>query len=500
MPDASSTAASTWGHRARPLRNRFPVLRAIVWVLSVMLALLGPRVAVADAPCQPNLSNWQRRGYVAVNSGWPQRFDVAVLNAGWVADHQIRESFPTSMDRAMVMRTHGGYQLDPASLGPIVDANPGATWLLGSEPDSIYNDNALPEEYARIYHDLYTFIKGRDAMAWVAAGGIVQPTPIRLAYLDLALAAYQSAYGEPMPVDLWHIHNAILNEQRNVWGAGIPPGIDVDEGVIRQIDDNDNVAIFEEQVRAFRQWMADRGYGGYPLIISEYGVLMPDDYGFTEERVNRFMTSTFWFLATAIDPALGDPGDGFRLVQRWAWFSLDVPPWDPIVAPYGFNGNLFDPYTSAITAFGQNYAVLTAPVAPTVHADLGPSRWQLDPVPIASSPTQPVTATVRVRVVNGGTVGAAPFAVDLQWHGPTSGSLRHEGVALLPHSSTWIEFPLGGLVLGHYQLTVQVDALDEVPESAECNNVAEYGFVVPATRVTLPLIATRQSPHLPQGR
>ncbi|MBN1659273.1 MAG: hypothetical protein JXA93_12775 [Anaerolineae bacterium] len=469
-----------------------------VWGLGVLLAFLSAGVAKADDPCHPELNDWQRPGYVAVVSGWPQKFDVTMMNAGWAVDHQVAGAFPTNMDRALVLRIYAGYRLNPAQLGPLVDANPGATWLIGSEPDSIWNDNVLPQEYARIYHDLYAFIKGRDAMARVAAGGIVQPTPIRLAYLDLVLAAYQAAYGGAMPVDLWQIHNAILNEQRGSWGADIPPGIDEDQGVVRQIDDNDNMIFFRQQVRAFRQWMVDRGYGGYPLIVTEYGVLMPDDYGFTAERVNRFMTDTFAFFATATDPVLGDPTDGFRLVQRWAWFSLDVLPWDPITAPGGFNGNLFDPDTAVATAFGHHFASLTAPASPTLYVDLGPSRWQVEHPPLVSWPTQPVTATVRVRVVNGGTGGTGPFVVDLSWEGPTSGSARHQVAGMPAASSTWLDFTLHGLLLGRYQLSVNVDPLNQVPEAAECNNVSQHGFVVPSHRFVLPLAARGHLPSVGQ--
>ena len=46
------------------------------------------------------------------------------------------------------------------------------------------------------------------------------------------------------------------------------------------IQDNDNLDVFKKYVVTFRQWMADRGYQDSALIITEYGVLMPPDYGF----------------------------------------------------------------------------------------------------------------------------------------------------------------------------------------------------------------------------
>jgi hypothetical protein len=35
------------------------------------------------------------------------------------------------------------------------------------------------------------------------------------------------------------------------------------------------------------------------------------------------MLATFELLRTATDAVLGNPEDGYRLVQRWSWFSPD---------------------------------------------------------------------------------------------------------------------------------------------------------------------------------
>ena len=84
-----------------------------------------------------------------------------------------------------------------------------------------------------------------------------------------------------MPVDVWNIHAFILNERSctyfpdDCWGADVPPGIDAPEGMRYGVQDNDNLVIFKQFIVDFRQWMADRGYKERPLIITEYGVLMP---------------------------------------------------------------------------------------------------------------------------------------------------------------------------------------------------------------------------------
>ena len=203
-----------------------------------------------------------------------------------------------------------------------VDALPGALWLIGNEPDVKWQDNVPPDMYAELYHDLYVQLKALDPTCQVAIGGVSQPTPLRLRYLDRILEAYQDRYGEPMPVDVWNVHNFILREERDSWGVDIPPGMSEQSGTLREIADHDNLPIFRQQIVSFRRWMAERGQRDRPLIVTEYGILMPTDYGFSPKQVERFMLDTFEFFRTAADPAAGYAADGNRLVQRWCWFSL----------------------------------------------------------------------------------------------------------------------------------------------------------------------------------
>jgi hypothetical protein len=96
--------------------------------------------------------------------------------------------------------------------------------------------------------------------------------------------------------------------------------------------------------------MSQRGYRGYPLIVSEYGIPMPEDYGFPPERVVAFMRETFDFFLTATDPVLGDPSDGYHLVQRWCWYSLDDSEYR--------TGDLFVPETMQMTELGKRWIEL----------------------------------------------------------------------------------------------------------------------------------------------
>jgi hypothetical protein len=236
---------------------------------------------------------------------------------------------------------------DLDEIGRTAAANPGALWLIGNEPDIVWQDNSTPEEYARAYGILYTAIKKADPTARIAIGGISQPTPLRLAYLDRVLAAYKTLYDADMPVDVWNVHAFILREERNSWGVGIPPGMDVDQGTLREIKDHADMGIFKQQIVDFRRWMAERGQRDKPLIVSEYSILMPEDYGFSSDVVSKFMKESFDYLLTARDADLGYAADGNRLVQAFCWFSTA----DKVYQ----TSNLFDPETRAITPVGKAF-------------------------------------------------------------------------------------------------------------------------------------------------
>lgn len=228
-----------------------------------------------------------------------------------------------------------------------IDHHPGAFWMVGNEPDVPWQDNATAEAYAEAYHDIYAFIKERDPSARIGAGGIALPTPLRLAYLDRVLRHYRRQYGEPMPVDLWAIHLFTLREEAGSWGIGIPPGMSETAGQLYEIEDHGDIELMKAHVATFRQWMAANGYGDRPLAVTEFGILLPEDYGFPPEFVQNYMTEAFEYFRTAA----GDDGlaaDGGRLVQYAFWYSL----YDE--GEYK-TGNLFDGATGELTPLGRAF-------------------------------------------------------------------------------------------------------------------------------------------------
>ena len=250
-----------------------------------------------------------------------------------------------------------------------VQAHPGALWLVGNEPDSIYNGSPIQAElYAELYHAFYTTIKAADPTAKVAVAAIVQPSPLRMEYLDKVLAHYQATYGEPFPTDLWNIHLYIFNEEHCGWGAGVPPFSSSNTGWQINFTASEllNVTAMENNLRAFRQWMYDRGYGDIPLIVTEFGVLPPPSYaGFSNSVAAQFLTNMFDMMLNATDPTTGLPADGGRLVQMWAWFSTDHNP-PPGYFKYG--GDLFNA-NGTLTVIGRAF-VAQSTAHYTTYVDL----------------------------------------------------------------------------------------------------------------------------------
>jgi hypothetical protein len=307
-----------------------------------------PAHVLAQDPAHPQTDR-QRVGVALAYNGFDSYRWGPVL-PGWYLSWSVvpRPILRDGVQFAQMVRVHGdGFAPDLKVITATARANPGSLWLIGNEPDVLLQDNVTPEQYAPTYHKLYTAIKAIDPRAQIAVGGVGQPTPLRLAYLEQVLQVYRDLYGTKMPVDVWNVHAFILREERGAWGLGIPPGLKADKGQLYEIADHDNMAIFRQQIVDFRRWMAEHGQRDKPLVVTEYGILMPEDYGFTPERVTQFMTQTFDYFLTARDPQLGNPADDNRLVQSFVWFSSGDKTFPA--------GNLFNPDTLATTPVGQAF-------------------------------------------------------------------------------------------------------------------------------------------------
>ena len=340
-----------------------------------------------------------RIGYGLTASALSVYTDVADLGAGWYLDWGVRVTpeRPAAMEYVQMIRVHqklacAAYYHSDRNVCPYATpldyvyapgretieaaaiANPGSLWLIGNEMDRIDwayctewqgshcktiahsgQDEILPETYAVAYHDLYTMIKAADPTARVAIGGVIQATPLRLQYLTAIWDHYQAIYTDTMPVDVWNVHNFIIQEQAHSWGADIPAGITATVGsYVDEPQTHIDLTIFDAQIRAFRQWMKDRGQQHKPLIVSEYGVLFHNGLmglpANDAEAIRDFMTDTFDYFYNTKDCTLGDPSDQCRLVQMWNWYSLD-----DIWGSFNPYARLYDPNTKQMTVTGERF-------------------------------------------------------------------------------------------------------------------------------------------------
>ncbi len=317
--------------------------------------------------------------------------DVRKLSAGWYLDFGVRSAppRPLGMEHVQVIRIHqlttcwpqrmrdrvkcpyvnpydyvitspssltGNKAESKAEIVRLASANPGTLWFIGNEMDRRDfdgggQDEMLPEYYAVVYRELYNLIKTADPTAKIAIGGIIQATPARMDYLDRVWRRYTTLYGTPMPVDVWNVHNFIFKERCNDFGADMPPGNDYCEGTLYADSDHNNMVIFRHQIQVFRQWMKDHNQQQKPLIVSEYGIVYRHADMNNLNLVRSFMLSTFDYFMNTKDCALGYFEDQCRLVQRWAWYSLDDN--GPSFNDYAY---LINPSTGVLTPLGQAFA------------------------------------------------------------------------------------------------------------------------------------------------
>ncbi|MDY7076356.1 MAG: CARDB domain-containing protein [Chloroflexota bacterium] len=349
-----------------------------------------------------------------------------------------------------------------------------------------HQDEILPEMYAQAYHEAYTTIKSADPTAQVAIGGVIQATPLRLEYLDRIWDEYYRLYGQPIPVDWWNVHAFVLQEKQEDWGADIPAGIEVTEGILYTMNDNKDWNKAAELIRAFRQWMKERGQQNKPLIVSEYGVNMP---WFSAEVVrDEFMYPSFDFFLNEKDPNLGYPADEYRLVQRWIWYSLDDDSGN-------FNGFLF--YSGhfenpmGLAPLGQYWEMYVSnPISAPVYVDLSPVQVWYVPPSLFSSNGESVTATIYAQISNSGNVAvSAPFAVEL-WDEDSDqilGSKTISGLAGCGETGV-ITTVWTSMSAGTHNLSVRIDTGSAIFESNENNNQMPAVVLVATQRAFLPLV------------
>ncbi len=421
-------------------------------------------------------------------------YDLASLRSGSYIDYGAAAApqRPNGIRYVPVIRlkqkANKGYSYTPsgAVLDAAIAANPAAVWYIGNEPDRrVYQDDIEPDIYARAYHELYTKIKAVDPTAKVFPGSIVQASELRLRYLDLVLDAYRAEYAAKMPLDGWSIHGFILPELGNE-GAGIPPGMDDEIGLDIDLQENDSVELFVEQIERFRNWMYTHRYRDVPLYLSEYGVLVPEGYDydpeFTAERVNTFMDATFDYLRGATNATIGYPPDGNRLVQHMSWYSTNDK---------GFNGFLFDVDNGdQRSPMGENYAAYTGAIDAAVD---------FFPVKIYTTPSAPLSVdgatelTIHAEIANSGNLQAEqPVEISFYDGDPADGGAQIGDTQTLSltgcGATKTVTMAWPDVAPDTYQIFVSAKAAGDVDDVDESNDTAPKYVFFANHKVYLPIV------------
>lgn len=518
----------------------------LLTIFVTILLLIQPVAATEQPPTQTlDLSDQLPNCRIGVPSMGTAHFNkLAQLGVGWHLNFTVNgidngeiEYLPTV--RLKQVKDGDTYLdqytttplLNDAGLGARISALPGATWIIGNEPDrgpspggGGAQDDMQPEMYARAYHDVYTYIKNRDPQAKVAIAGLVQITPGRLQYLDKVWAEYNRLYRQQMPVDVWNMHLYILPE---VNSSGVANGIasvavgtnpalgmkesDGNSSLCGQLNnqvycyaDHDNLNFFKQQIVAMRTWMKAHGQQHKPLLLSEFSLLYPyddtnndgaedflrDEFGnlFAPARVSSFLRQSFDYLDGGnVDYNLGYPQDNYRLVQQSLWFSM-------YYNGAGRASNLFtDEAVTTLSPVGLAFLdEMTQRVNQGIKPNLKPGG-AIDTSAFIIAPGTTATATLSVDVYNNGdTPAGEPFTITFYSDQALSNAI---GSAVLPDIGGCARGPIRvgvdwpGLTAGVHRFWVKVDSGTAVTESNENDNVISGLVIVNPKQVFLPLVS-----------
>jgi hypothetical protein len=195
------------------------------------------------------------------------------------------------------------------------------------------------------------------------------------------------------------------------------------------------------------------------------------------------MQDTFDFFLNETDSLIGYPYDENRLVQRWAWFSVNG---DPAV----WGGALFDPDTYALRPLGEDFQAYTTALTPTV--DVAAAHVSVEP-PVFWHADAPVTATLRMVVSNVGNISTTLPVTATFYDGPPGepgtgliGDARVITTGLCgcaDYEVVEVEWP--GLTAGAHRFYVTVESADDHNST---NDVVEGAVLVASHRSFLPLV------------
>ena len=207
-------------------------------------------------------------------------------------------------------------------IAALARTRPGHWWILGNEPNDPNQDNLAAPEYARWFVRTAAVIRAADPSAGILSAGIADADRIPAQAFIAATIAWSGASPD---LDGWNIHNYLLDGP-----------------------DPYDSARFQARILAFHDWMVGAGQAGKPLLLGEWGVLY--GRGCCSRPLDLASRGLAYMDRTA------DWLESSGLVTAWAWFTLRS-------GDRQFNGDLLQPATPALSAFGDRYRVRAAAYA-----------------------------------------------------------------------------------------------------------------------------------------
>lgn len=180
------------------------------------------------------------------------------------------------------------------------------------------------DEYVGWYHDFCQFVHRLNPRIKVAPGdlqsawGTLQGTELIEGYQK----AYQKRYGRKMPIDALGLHCYLTGNKPPDWAK--PEVV--------------STAAFPEKIRTMRSFMKGAGLQDTALVITEMGVFNHCcEPRLSDARLIEIMKAAIGFMEgpEGVDPELGMPSDGGRLVQKWSYSAFPHLVRDGKLTPMG---------------------------------------------------------------------------------------------------------------------------------------------------------------------
>ena len=304
-----------------------------------------------------NVTVFAGNPYGVAGSNWAPNSSMIKLGMPAESQAYIWDSLQVTNDYVMVRpcdywqrtvryhQAHGYHEdtdtiHDQAAFSQWVAGNPGKIWIIGNEPDDGSQDALTVEEYARMFHTYYQFIRNIDPSAKFAMGafsGILHHSGHQWAemkhWFESVLASYKLQNGgQRMPIDIWNTHTYY-----GVWNASMTPNAQ---------------ELMDKMIDPFINWVrtVDSGYyKNCDIIITEFGIagsgcsgrpeivmdFMEDITAILDKKVNAF----FWFYGAWTDHPnwtdgclIGPDGNPTELGRHYATLANiwqnSIYPWE----------------------------------------------------------------------------------------------------------------------------------------------------------------------------